>query len=263
MLRPIIFFGASFNPITHAHLDIIKYLIKSTLTLNPRPIVLLAPVYSHILNKAGLADFESRLEMIKLSIEYLRQALMLEGIVVDSHDIIISRIEEETYQIKSKEPQEHSGSLVVGTFDVLTVLRKKAEEFNGDGNALSLVLGNDTYEDFLGGIWQKADQIMDLCHSIHVFDRDNASVSSPMTIVQDAIKNSSDSGERLERLHQILQKLQEPKAQKIFVFHLGAISEPHRSASSTAVRQNLEGAEKSVVSSVFEYLKQHPEIYKS
>lgn len=160
MLRPIIFFGASFNPPTKAHLALVEYIIKTMKVRVPKPIILLAPVYQHIFSKPGLVDFDPRLKLTALQ---FKQA-------IESGDVIVSDIEARVYNASGSEAP-------CGTVDTLAYIKAHPDEFPGcNVNDISLMLGGDTYHDLIDGKWKDTEKLIDQCHHIHVFERNHASL---------------------------------------------------------------------------------------
>lgn len=200
MARPLIFFGASFNPPTLAHRAIVDYLLAAY----PGSLIMLAPVYQHRFNaKSELVDFKDRLEMTRLAFP----------------ELTVSEIEKTVHEL-------HPEDADLGTVDVLEYMKAHPEDFEGDVNHISLVLGADTFNDFFSGKWKNAEHILELVDAIHAFERKG------LTLVP------SDS----------------PKVK----LELGAIQDPKiQVLSSTRIREDENFARAGVHPKVFDYMMRH------
>jgi hypothetical protein len=232
-------------------------MIKEAQKKTPRPIIMLAPVFWHILSKPDLAKYEPRIEMTQKGLDHLLAELKAEGITVDPSDVVVSRIDEDAY----------NASQVTGTLPVLKFMIDNKEKYDIDPNDISLVLGNDTYEDILGGVWNKAEEILGLCKNVYVFDRDNKPVLDPMAAVEKAetfCQSKPAEGfiaTRIARLPAVKAKVAS-LPDDYFVIQKGAVREEYRTTSSTGIRNNYETAKQGVAVAVLEYMEQHPWTYQ-
>lgn len=256
MPRPIVFFGSSLNPPTKAHLALVQHMIEAAKNQDPKPVIVLAPVYKHIFSKPDLADFEPRVKLTQVQFED----------EIKNGDVIVSNIEEVVYEHMRAEEAAKQGvdpatvKFSCGSVDVLDYIKKHPELFpDCDVNHISLMLGGDTYNDFVGGKWKDAEKIIGLCDVIHVFDRDGVKPTAPKAVVT-AARNGADAA-RLAKLD----KIEVAAVDQKFAFHEGVIKDPEiQQISSTKVRNDINHAIKGVTDTVLGAIRTHfPEIYKS
>lgn len=258
--RPIILFGSSLNPPTKAHKALISHMIESTKDQNPRPLIVIAPVYKHILSKPDLADYSARLHLTQKQFE----KEIAEGLVM------VSNIEEIVNKHHNPDPTKQTYSC--GTVDVLRYIKDHPELFPGaDVKHLSFMLGGDTYKDFLGGLWKEAENIIELCEHFHVFGRDGAEPLAPTEVCNQAIVNADSIQEmskalvRKEKLSKISAKLETTGNADKFIMHHSVIKDTHiQNLSSTKVRNDREqlllGVEEPVLNLM---MSSYPELYNS
>jgi nicotinic acid mononucleotide adenylyltransferase len=178
MARPLIYFGSSFNPITGAHLAMLEHLIREANQQDPRPIIMLAPVFKHMFSKPDLIGYEPRLAKTQKAVDELIAKLKEENIQIDEGDILVKNIDEIVFNdVRKKDPKASSG-----TWTVIRYLKEHADEFGIDPEQVRMALGNDTYEDLFSGLWSEELKIYEAVQHFYVFDRDMKPILEPKQI---------------------------------------------------------------------------------
>lgn len=262
MPRPIIFFGSSLNPPTKAHLALVQYMIEQAKNQDPKPIIVLAPVYKHMFSKPDLVDFGPRVKLTEAQFKT----------EIANGDVIVSDIEEVVYrdmQQKMAAPGQDPNTVKAscGTVDVLQYMKDHPGVIpNGDVNHISLMLGGDTYNDFVGGKWKDAERIIDLCDTIHVFDRDGLMPADPQTVVIHAREAADDvRREKLAKIETTLLVSESFRFGGKFKLHRDAIIDPDiQRISSTNIRNDIAHAIKGLVDDVLKLMRdEYHHLFKS
>lgn len=232
----MILFGSSLNPMTQAHLEIIKKLSAAY----PDAQIRVVPVYRHPDPKI-LAPYADRLAMSKQVIHNRQEIGQLMNVQVsDIEKIVYKAIEDEialelvsktlskpfisyekagnsaidrqtyyhqelTQQLQSlhtqnkasyEQCQANIAKLGLRTVRLLTYL--KANEPDTD---FSLALGADTLNALLAGNWSQGDSVINACASLIYFTRAKSTIpviKSPIGAIQKAIDCNPSKFERLE-----------------------------------------------------------------
>jgi len=249
MSRPLIYFGSSFNPITVAHLAMLEHLIKETSKENPRPMIMLAPVFKHLFSKPALIEYEPRIDKTKEAVADLLKKLNFEGLAVYADDVIVSDIDRIVYNdVHQKNPDASSG-----TWTVIKYLQDHAPDFGIDPQQIRMVLGNDTYEDLVGGQWLEPINIFKACQFFYVFDRDKQPILEPLEIIQKIKNNGSAPPENLSLIEAYWLN---NSAEKI-IRCKGLIPSEFSGVSSTKVRELFSEAKKYLVEPVLDFILEY------
>lgn len=149
-MKRICLFGSSFNPPTKAHVEILKYFLRS----GKFDEVWLVPVYKHIYaSKSNLELFEDRYNMCSLAIDGIDGLKLVD-------------VEKTVYNSINGPIKDQSKLKKVGTIDLLSFLKKTYSE-----NNFHFIMGADAYVDLCQGKWKNGDQIPKMAH-LEVVQRD-------------------------------------------------------------------------------------------
>lgn len=255
MPRPIVFFGSSFNPPTKAHLALVRYMLELSKNDVPRPIIVLAPVYKHMFSKPDLVDFEPRLHLTQTQ---FRQEIADGNVLVSDIEGVVYRSMQQQQVAPGQDPS--TVKVRCGTVDILQYIKDHPGIIpDGDVNHISLILGGDTYNDFLSGKWKNAEHIMQLCDAIHVFGRDGVMPNLPPILTANARQDADDARNiALDRIQAVLPNT-------AFIFHADAITDPSiQGISSTKIRNDIQHAVTGVVADVLALMRErYHDLFKS
>lgn len=259
MAHQIIYFGSSFNPITQAHVELMKYLHDYYNKNGDTVEILAAPVYVHAFGgKSGADTYNTRCKMAELAIQDL---------VKQGYNIKVSRVDGEVSKAKTKDNEPPKS---VYTWEVLQHLRTIRPDAQ-----ITLALGADTYRDLISGSWGNADQFIEKnCDRFMVFGRDGKDLQTPASagnekafanwayaVAEEKANATTDASKAEKILTDAKNKISlispalSKKSEHYVTIIPNAIQDEHiKTISSTKIRESLEEAQRGTHPAVFAYM---------